>query len=145
MKQQIVSLIACVLLLAACSKDPKPDRATPFIGSWRTELADSSFVTFQTFWKIERSGPNMVKIATTDSVVSRMEDFIPSFAVERQVYNVRIDESDDMILNYSRASPSTIFTYAGTASIVDGKLIAKIQETSGIDGSTWSKTTVFHK
>lgn len=145
LKKLIYLFAICLAFLTACSKDPKPDRATPFIGNWRTELADSSLFTFQTFWKIERGGPNIVNIATTDSVVSRMEDFLPSFAVETQVYKVRIDESDNMILNYSRASPSTIFMYAGTASIVDGKLIAQIQETSGIDGSKWSKTLVLHR
>lgn len=131
-------------LLAACSKDPKPDRATPFIGDWRTEPADSGLIAFQTFWKVERSGPNMVNIATSDSVVT-VDDFLPPLAIEIPVYNVKIDESGKMILNYTRASSGVIFTYKGTANLDNEKLIATMQTTSSEDGSISSRTLIFHR
>ncbi|MDR6804572.1 hypothetical protein J2Y45_003119 [Dyadobacter sp. BE34] len=144
MKKLIYLFAACLALLVACSKDPKPDRATPFIGDWRTEGADSGIFKFQTFWKIERGGPNTVNIATSDSVVI-MDDFLPSFAVETFAYNQRVDESDKLILDYTHAGSGVIFMYSGTASIIDGKLIGKIQETSSIDGSKSSITLMFHR
>lgn len=101
--------------------------------------------SFQTFWRIERSGPNVVNIAASDSIVLKDDDIGPPFAVETLVYNVRIDESDKMILNYARASSGVIFTYVGIASIIDGKLIAQIQETSNIGGFLSSRTLVFRR
>lgn len=131
-------------MLTACSKDPKPDRATPFIGDWRTELADSGIFKFQTFWKIERGGPNTINIATSDSVLTT-DEFLPSFAIETLGYNQRVDESGKMIINYSKADIGVIVMYAGTATIVDGKLIAEIQTTRSDDGSKSSRTLVFHR
>ena len=145
MKHLIASLFACVLLLAACSSDPKPDRATPFIGDWKTDPADSVVVYFQSFWKIERSGANMVNIVATDSIISKVDDFLPSIAMDIPVYNSKIDESGTLVLNYSRSIPGTIFKYTGSASIVDGKLVANISTVSSADGPLGSKTLIFHR
>ncbi|MGG7664404.1 hypothetical protein [Dyadobacter sp. BHUBP1] len=144
MKKLIYLFATCLALLTACSKDPKPDRATPFIGDWRTEPADSGIFKFQTFWKIERGGPNMLNIATSDSVLT-MDEFLPSFAIEIPVYNVKIDEPGKMVLNYTRASSGVIFTYKGTANLIDEKLIATMQTTSSEDGLISSRTLIFHR
>ena len=86
----------------------------------------------------------MLNIATSDSVLTT-DEFLPSFAIETLGYNQRVDESGKIILNYSKADIGVILMYAGTATIVDGKLIAEIQTTRSVDGSKSSRTLVFHR
>lgn len=145
MKQLIVFFLACVLLFAACSKDPKPDQTTAFIGDWKTDQADSSIAYFQSFWKVSRSGPNMVNIITIDSVVSKTDDFFPTIAMEIPVYNAKVDQSGTLQLNYTRSIPGTIFRYNGSARVIDGKLVANINLVSSTDGPLGSTTLIFHR